>query len=194
MKFLHSKFVAVLLVIAMIFTSGSAVFAASPNDQVISAINDAGIPGTASYAGLANSYLKDTGKVLTQAEADQISVNISNAAAIYNEAGGQMNATVAQDIHEQFEIATELVGFTLSDLSLTADGVYTFTVYDPASGKSATVQGNQTTGLTSQGTTSTGYTMVAKTALDNSLFALAAILALATITAGAVVYRKKAIQ
>lgn len=194
MKFSHSKIFVMITIIAMIFSSGSAVFAASPNDQVISAINGAGIPGTASYAGLADSFLRDTGKVLTQTEADQISVNISNATAIYNKAGGVMNLAVSQDIYKQFEAATEAAGFTLSDLSRTADGVYTFTVYDPASGKSVTVQGNVTTGVTNTGTATSGFTMVAKTALDNSLFGLAAVLAIATIGAGVVVYRKKAIQ
>ena len=198
MKVIHSRIVVVLLVIVMIFTSGSAVFAASPNDQVIRAINSSGIPGAASYAGVADSFLRDTGKVLTQAQADQISGNISNASAIYTAAGNNITVDVANKIQAQFESAISVAGFTLSNVSQKSDGGFTFTVYDPASGKSATVQGNKASGVisSSASTTSTsgGTTMVAKTGLDNSLFALTALLALATIGAGVVVYRKKAIQ
>ncbi|MGV8907052.1 MAG: hypothetical protein ACOH15_10660 [Acetobacterium sp.] len=200
MKFLHSKFVVILIVIAMIFTSGSAVFAATPNEQIISAISGSGIPGAASYAGVADSFLRDTGKVLTQAQADQMMGNINNASAIYTAAGDNVTLDVAQKIQAQFEAAMSVAGFTITNISQTSDGGFTFTIYDPASGKSATVTGNKVSGIVSSSasttTTSTsgGTTMVAKTALDNSLFALTAILALTTIGAGIVVYRKKAIQ
>jgi len=182
-----------ILVALMIFASGSAVLAATPNEQVVSAIGNSGLSGT--YSGITESFLKDTGKVLTQTQADAIIGNINSAAATYKAASGTLSEAQAWTIEKQFEAACTTAGFTVSDVTLLSGGGFVFTVSDPASGKSFTAQANAS-GVTTNatGTTAKTTTMVAKTGVDNSLFAVTAVLALITLGAGMFVYRKNAIN
>lgn len=193
MKRSHSKFIVVMIVIGMILTSGSSVFAATPNEQVIAAIQGSSLPST--YTEITKSFLRDTGKVLTQAQADSIIGNISTADGIFKATSGKGTAEQAWAIEKQFEAACTTAGFVVSNVSRTSDGGFKFTVTDPASGKSVTAQGNATRIVwSSEGVASSGTTMVAKTGLDNSLFSVAAILAMLTVAASVFVIRKKVIQ
>lgn len=197
MKRTRSKIVIVMATICMLFASSSAVFAATPNEQVIAAVGSA--KGASAYAGIASSFLRDTGKVLTQSEANGIIAEINAASAIYN---GNLTAAMATQIQGHFEKAVGIAGFTVSSIGRTSGGGFTFTVYDPASGKSINVQGSKVGAPVSSNITGgkvstnavAGTTQVAKTGVDNSLYLLVAILACATVAAGVVVYRKKAIQ
>ncbi|KNZ42885.1 hypothetical protein [Acetobacterium bakii] len=182
-----------ILVALMIFASGSAVMAATPNEQVVSAIGNSGLSGT--YSGITGSFLRDTGKVLTQTQADAIIININSAVATRNAISGTPSEAQAWEIEKQFEAACTTAGFTVSDVSRLSDGGFAFTVSDPVSGKSFTAQANAVrVTWTASGATSTSTTMVAKTGVDNSLFAVTAVLALITLGAGMFVYRKNAIN
>jgi len=182
-----------ILVALMIFASGSAVLAATPNEQVVSAIGNSGLSGT--YSGITESFLRDTGKVLTQTQADAIIGNINSAATTYNAISGTPSEAQSWAIESQFEAACTTAGFTVSDVSRLADGGFAFTVSDPASGKSFTAQANATGVATNaSGSTAKATTMVAKTGVDNSLFAMTGVLALITLGAGLFVYRKNAIN
>lgn len=166
----------------MIFTSGSTVFATSPDDQVVGAFESTGLPET--YAGITRSFLRDIGKVLDQAQADLIIGNINIGDSIYKATGGKGTEAKAWEIKKQFEAACTTAGFEVSDVSCFADGGFMFTVSDPVSGKSVTAQANA---VRVTWTSAGGTTMVAKTGIDNRLFLLVAILALATVCASVVI-------
>ncbi|MGL4606402.1 MAG: hypothetical protein ACRCU3_02965 [Eubacteriaceae bacterium] len=192
MKKITKKIAIILSVICMLVASGSAVLAATPNEQVVAAVGAS--QGASSYAGITASFLRDTGKVLTQGEANGIIAEINAASALYV---NPLNATAATQIQGHFERAVGIAGFVVTNVARTSSGGFTFTVYDPASGKTVTVQGNKTGGYVDASISGAktnavpGTTQVAKTSVDNSMFLLAGILGIATVVAGAIVYKRR---
>lgn len=208
MRRTHSKLVVVLMVLGMLFTSGSAVFA-SPNDQVIAAVEGSSLPG--SYTSQITSFLRDSDKVLTQESADAICGNVYAAESILQEgmANGGLTEAQVMAIQGQFDAACGAANYVVADVGTQPGGGASVTVYDPESQKSATIQANSTsvaaasssgtastsgTTATSQASSSSGSTVITKTGLDNRLFLVAGVLGLLTIGISIVVYRKIRIQ
>ncbi|MDN5372951.1 MAG: hypothetical protein PWR19_1997 [Carnobacterium sp.] len=113
------KILTVLALAFFFFGTSTSVSAASEND-IITALNDAGVPAV--YVTQAENYLK--AHDVTDAEADQIIVRIQNAAAI---AGGvtdlsKLTQDQLQAILAEATAAASILGLTLS----LEDGVVTF--------------------------------------------------------------------
>lgn len=113
------KFLAVLAVALFFFGTSTSVSAASEND-IISALNNAGVPAV--YVTQAENYLKAND--VTDAEADQILTNIKNAAAIANGVTdiSQLTQEQLQAILSEATSAASVLGLTLT----LSDGVVTF--------------------------------------------------------------------
>lgn len=205
MKRTYSKRVVLFMVVGMFLTFGSVAFA-SPNDQVIGAVEGSSLPS--SYASQITSFLRDSDKVLTQESADAICGNIYAAEGVLQQAmanGGLTDADMMA-IQGYFDAACGAADYVVADVSTQPGGGASVTVYDPESQKSATIQGNATSvaGSSSAGTVTTtnggattdvkavasGTTVITKTGLDNRLFIVAGLLALLTIGISIVVYRK----
>lgn len=209
MKGIQLKLVMVLMVLGLVFSSGSVVFA-NPNDQVIAAVEGSSLPS--SYGSQITSFLRDSGKVLTQESADAICGNIYAAEGILQEgmANGGLTEEQVMAIQGQFDAACGAANYVVAEVTTQPDGGTNVTVYDPETQKSATVQGNATSvasasqassGTASSGTavaTETkaagGTTAITKTGLDNRLFIVAGVLALLTIGISILVYRKYKLQ
>lgn len=113
------KILSILALALFFFGTSTSVSAASEND-IITALNDAGVPTV--YVTQAENYLKAND--VTEAEADQIIEHIKNAAAI---AAGvtdpkQLTQEQLQAILSEATAAASVLGLTLT----VSDGVVTF--------------------------------------------------------------------
>ncbi|MBU4541238.1 hypothetical protein [uncultured Acetobacterium sp.] len=203
MKRNQLSLVMVLMLLAMIFSSATTVFA-NPNDQVIGAVQGSSLP--ASYASQITSFLRDADKVLTQESADAICGNIYAAEGILQQgmANGGLSDSDIMAIQGLFDAACGAANFVVAEVGTQPDGGTSVTVYDPESQKSATVQGNSvsvaSTSQSAAGATGAAVsadvkaaaktTAITKTGLDNRLFIVAGIMGLLTIAISIVVYRK----
>lgn len=109
-----------VLAIALVFMGISAPVSAASENDIITALNDAGVPAV--YVTQAENYLKAND--VSAAEADQILEHIKNAAAI---AVGvtdlsQLTKAQLQAILSEATAAAAVLGLTLT----VADGVVTF--------------------------------------------------------------------
>lgn len=117
------KILSVLAIALFFFGASTSVSAASEND-IITALNDAGVPAV--YVTQAENYLKAND--VTEAEADQIIEHIKNAAAIANGVTdvSKLSREQLQAILSEATSAAAILGLTLT----VEDGVVTF--YDAA--------------------------------------------------------------
>lgn len=113
------KILSVLAIAFFFFGASTSVSAASEND-IVTALNNAGVPAV--YVTQAENYLRTTD--VSEAEADQIIMNINNAAAIANGVTDPSQLTQAQRnaIIAEVTSAASVLGLTLN----VEDGVVTF--------------------------------------------------------------------
>ena len=187
MKKICKKLSMLVVALTMVLAAGTSAFAAAPNEDLIAYLRSVGIPE--SYVSQADTFLKETGKVLTADEVGQIEgyVDTGKAAAAREDYAG---------VEAAFRSAVSLAGYSVTDFHKNGDGTITFVVFDPVSGKSITVTGSSVavvSGSVAGQASGTTHTGVSKTAVDNGGFVAAGVLAVVTaLAAGWAVTKKRA--
>ncbi|MDO4289505.1 MAG: hypothetical protein Q4C55_09995 [Eubacterium sp.] len=188
MKSLKLRLAAAFAALALVFSAGASVFAATPNEELLGYLRGVSIL-PASYVSQAETFLNETG---TQLTADQVSQII----ALVDQGVASAGSRDVAGVEAAFRQAVEIAGYSVTSFVRNGDGTFTVVVTDPASGKWIQVTGSRTnaTGtMSSDGSASSGaaVTGVSKTAIGNYGFVAAGILAVMTVASGLMVYRRR---